>query len=224
MARLNAQHLLSAARLLYQANYFAQGAVLAILAIEEVQKIPILLDLLLADSEGEVKRLWSNYRKHGPKQKRFSKWLGLKAWVDKHERFTPQEVENRLSDPTLDENVIELKKQLYLYTDVFSGIQWTLPARMISKTEATKIVLSARSATLKYTRLPSSRFGGSSWLDSMERAITRSGSRYWHLRKNFLRRARPRQTGSESLGAVSKHIIEPVSEVPSTIIRHLLHY
>jgi AbiV family abortive infection protein len=83
VAEFNARDLFRSAEVLFGFGHFAQSAALAILAIEELQKVFILLDLLLAASEAETKRLWSEYRRHSPKQTRFSKWLRLKVHREK---------------------------------------------------------------------------------------------------------------------------------------------
>lgn len=55
-------------------------------------------------------------------------------------------MERSLSDPLLGENVIELKKQLYLYTDKFRTSGWSLPRRRATLEEASKALASAELA------------------------------------------------------------------------------
>ena len=101
--------------------------------MEEIQKTYILLDILLARSEDEIKLLWSQYRRHGPKQSRLSKWIRLMAHIDKHPGIERNEIENLLCDPQLAENVLELRKQMYFYTDNFQNSGWSLPSALSAR-------------------------------------------------------------------------------------------
>jgi AbiV family abortive infection protein len=138
LAASNARDLFRSAEVLFGVGHFAQSAALAILAIEELQKVFILLDLLLAANEAETKRLWSEYRRHSPKQTRFSKWLRLKAHREKKPSLDIRETEKLLSDPTLGESVLELRKQVYLYTDNFQGSGWSVPSSRATREDASK--------------------------------------------------------------------------------------
>ncbi len=138
VAASNARDLFRSAEVLFGLGHFAQSAALAILAIEEVQKVFILLDLLLAANEAETKRLWSEYRRHSPKQTRFSKWLRVKAHTEKKPSSDTREIEKLLSNPALGESVLELRKQLYFYTDNFQGSGWSLPSRSATRGDASK--------------------------------------------------------------------------------------
>jgi AbiV family abortive infection protein len=142
----NARNLFKSAKVLFGLGHFAQSGALAILASEEVQNVFILLDLLLAANEAETKLLWSQYRRHSPKQTRFSKWLRLKAHREKKPSSETKEIEKLLSEPALGESLLELKKQLYLYTDNFQGSGWSLPSRRATREEASKALASAERA------------------------------------------------------------------------------
>lgn len=139
----NAQGLLKAAELLFRTGSFPQSAVLGILAIEEFQKPFILLELLLAESDKQIKSLWAAYRRHPDKQKRFSKWIRISAWTESNPKFDKKQLETLLSDPTTDQNIIEFKKQLFLYSDRFVSSGWNFPSRSITKQEVMKILASA---------------------------------------------------------------------------------
>src|SRR5258706_2572581 len=127
-AVLNARDLFHCAQALISLDHFSQSAALAILAMEELQTAYILLDILLAKSEDETKLLWSQYRRHGHKQSRFSKWIRVMAHIEKHPGIDRNGVENLLSSPQLAENVLELRKQMYLYTDNFQNSGWSVPS------------------------------------------------------------------------------------------------
>jgi AbiV family abortive infection protein len=139
----NAQDLFRAAHALFEVCLFAQSAALAILAIEEAEKVFILLDLLVAVSDREIELLWSQYRRHSPKQRRFSKWIQLMAQRQKEPLAGTKELEKSLADPQLGESFIELKKQLSLYTDNFQGSGWSLPAKRVTPEEASKALACA---------------------------------------------------------------------------------
>jgi AbiV family abortive infection protein len=152
LAVSNARDLIKSAVVLFGAGLFAQTAALAILATEEVQKTFILLDLLLAANEAEAVVLWAQYRRHSPKQMRLSKWLHLSLSAEKNPTLSQKEIESLLADPTLGENVLELKKQLYLYTDNFEGSGWSLPSARATREDASKALALTESA-LAHTTL-----------------------------------------------------------------------
>jgi AbiV family abortive infection protein len=155
LAVSNARDLFKSAVVLFRIGHFAQAAALAILAIEEVQKVFILIDLLLAASEAEATALWAQYRRHAPKQLRLSKWLRLSLATEKSPALPQKEIESLLADPTLGENVLELKKQLYLYTDKFDSSGWSLPSVRATREDASKALALAELA-LAHTTLYSS--------------------------------------------------------------------
>jgi AbiV family abortive infection protein len=66
-ARANAQELLDEAKLLARAKRWARAAALAILAIEEVGKVPIIRMLLLAGSDNELADTWRDFVRHTSK-------------------------------------------------------------------------------------------------------------------------------------------------------------
>ena len=68
------------------------------------------------------------------------------AQTEKKPPSDTKEMEKLLADPQLGESVIELKKQLFLYTDIVQGSGWSLPNKRVTPEEASKALASAELA------------------------------------------------------------------------------
>lgn len=138
-ANSNAKRLTSDAERLLVSGSFATAASLAILAIEEGGKIPILRTIALAKSELEVKDCWKDYRSHTQKNV---------SWI------FPQLVANgarkledfrKLFDKDLDHPyLLDQIKQLGFYTDCLGNAHWSQPTEVISKELAVSLLQTAQ--------------------------------------------------------------------------------
>lgn len=143
-ARTNAADLYKAAEVLLQAGHSAPAAALAILACEETYKEMILYNLLLADSDEEVKNCWREFRSHAVKQTVLNGVQVLSSidfaggGVEKVLQAINAELQRRVP--------VEIRKQLLLYSNCLSGPKWTLPRDQITIDEAKKLLDAARQA------------------------------------------------------------------------------
>lgn len=85
LAMLNARQLLGSAQVLFNLAFFPQSTVLAPLAVEEMEKVFILLDILLSETDDQGRQLWLQYRRHSSKHARFTRFLQVKAHVEKNQ-------------------------------------------------------------------------------------------------------------------------------------------
>jgi len=69
-----------------------------------------------------------------------------RGWILKADDYQDCSREVLVQPLSLGESVLELKKQLYLYTDNFQGSGWSLPSGRTTREEASKAVASAELA------------------------------------------------------------------------------
>jgi len=122
----NARRLIIDARILYEAGRLATSAALAILAIEELGKRP-LLDYMAYASDDELGEQWRRYRSHSAKNVR---WM-LPAAVDKgFAKF--EELLAVLNPESPHATIADELKQLYIYTDCCEDRSWSVPEAVIT--------------------------------------------------------------------------------------------
>jgi AbiV family abortive infection protein len=138
-ARENAQRLRDDARLLLENGRFPSAAALAILAIEEFGKIPILQSVVAAGNDRkQLAKAWLEYRQHASKNQR---WL-MPHLADQG----PQPIEGfaALFSPELGlGQLAEELKQAALYTVCSSEMKWQQPSQEITLELADFLVNSA---------------------------------------------------------------------------------
>jgi AbiV family abortive infection protein len=134
----NAKALLKEATLLFRNKHWARACALAILAIEEHEKIFIIEQILLQDDEKGLIKLWKSFRTHYEKNlfwvsinldEKVHDWEGVVAYIKEMEEG----------------KFIEEVKQLTLYSDAIGeNCEWITPSEDIPKVLATEMVKVAR--------------------------------------------------------------------------------
>jgi AbiV family abortive infection protein len=136
-ARRNSARLASDARLLFENKRYASAFSLAVLAIEEAGKEPVLRGMA-ASGDGVLKKAWRDYRTHTEKN---ALWLLLGKLFDGARRakdFLSMFVPNGPHTFAL-----EQMKQLSLYTDCIREGQWSNPEEVITENLAKFMVKTA---------------------------------------------------------------------------------
>ena len=134
--RDSAKRLLNAARTLYKAGDYATTVSLAVLAIEEDGKLPILRRMVTAVDEEDVRQCWKEFRSHCLKngQANFPSCVKSTARLDDF-RCTVEKTE---ANQKLDD-----LKQVGLYVDCFGNADWMSPSEEITDEVAATMVLIA---------------------------------------------------------------------------------
>jgi AbiV family abortive infection protein len=135
----NAVRLAEDANLLLERERFPSAASLAILAIEEAGKVPILRMLALSKDDKEIAKCWREYRSHTKKN---VAWL-LPQLVSEGARcledFRPLYAEDAEHPFLLDQ-----VKQISFYTDCLGEAHWSIPHDVIDESIARMLVQFAR--------------------------------------------------------------------------------
>lgn len=136
VARANAYALVIDARLLLDAERWSRASSLAILAIEEAGKIPLLRTLLVASTSEELKQTWREYRTHTAKNVQASILTRMTASPSLND-FRPmyQDIEAHA--------ITDALKQLGFYTDCLGQVRWSLPEDVVTAEIAQHFVLVA---------------------------------------------------------------------------------
>lgn len=132
----NAARLLSDAQVLLGAERYPSALALAVLAIEEAGKLSILRRMATTEDNGQVAKLWRAYRSHTKKNG---------AWII-------MDLINRAGPTTLDDlrplcasdaehpYLLEQLKQIAFYTDSLGKAHWSIPANVIERELAERII------------------------------------------------------------------------------------
>lgn len=125
-ARRNAARLVDDAKLLFEAKRYPTAAAIAVLAIEEAGKVPILRALPFAHTAEEVEDVWRDYRNHRAKN---GAWVVL-DWArgKDHKAIDFTRIIDKDAKHT---EVLEAIKQISLYTDCYRARVWSEPASSI---------------------------------------------------------------------------------------------
>ncbi len=135
-ARLNAKRLIDDARLLLASDRIPTALSLAVLAIEEAGKLPILRHLAIAEGESERRRVWADYRSH---RKKNLLWI-LPDLVAKGLE-SADDFFGAVFDEASDHGaVLDSLKQIGFYTDCLGRAHWSVPTEVISADLARSIV------------------------------------------------------------------------------------
>ena len=132
----NAARLLQAARTLYKAKDYATSVSLAVLAIEEAGKLPILRRMLTAVDEDEVRQCWKEFRSHCLKngQAKFLACIQSTVRLDDLRCTVEKTDENQKLDDL---------KQIGFYVDCAGNAEWMSPEGTINDEIAAALVLIA---------------------------------------------------------------------------------
>lgn len=147
-AAIAAHDLHAAAKLLLGNGCFAQSSVLALLAIEETEKIYIIREIFLARPPAEVAKRWREYRAHKAKLTAF---MGAELTFLAHQkagRVDRKTVQSLQKDIQQGRKVLDFTKQTLLYSDCLeqvkegkrTGPKWSLPRARASREQATKLL------------------------------------------------------------------------------------
>jgi AbiV family abortive infection protein len=139
-ARSNASRLLEDADLMLESERFPSAATLAILAIEEAGKMPILRRMsVVQDDPKALKECWRNYRSHTKKN---VSWQLPQLFVEgarSLDDFYP------LFDKDSDHPfILDQLKQIGFYTDCLGNAHWSSPPDVIDEDLASTLVQIAR--------------------------------------------------------------------------------
>lgn len=137
-ARRNAHRLVEDAKLLLSGKRYPSAASLAVLAIEEAGKVPILRALPFATTEEQIEEVWRDYRNHRAKNGAWVvfDWARGKAnhLVDFSRIFHKDGKHTE---------VLEAIKQLGFYTDFYKNLRWSEPSASIDAELAEGLVHAA---------------------------------------------------------------------------------
>ncbi len=123
----NARELLADAEALFERASWPRAASLAVLAIEEQGKVPILRALVVARSEEELRDSWREYRSHTQKNvmAAFPDFVHQGASLESFRALYDRDAQH----PSL----VEAVKQLGFYTDCLGDIRWSVPSEAIDE-------------------------------------------------------------------------------------------
>jgi AbiV family abortive infection protein len=144
-ASRNAKRLLEDAEILLKAKRYPTAVSIAILAIEEVGKCPILRSLATAKNGEMLKEGWKAYRSHRTKNVMWLFPLYVLSGVRTLDGFRPLFDENSKHKERLDD-----LKQGGFYTDCLGKGSWANPEDLIDDVIAKFIVKTARSLTKEH--------------------------------------------------------------------------
>jgi AbiV family abortive infection protein len=135
----NASRLTEDAEIMFNNGRYPSAASLAILAIEEAGKVPILREMSEAEDDDSLKKFWRAYRSH--KSKNVS-WIfprlvqdGGRKLEDFLEIFDPQGEHPAILDSV---------KQIGFYTDCLGEKNWSIPAEVVDRKLAEGLVSIAK--------------------------------------------------------------------------------
>jgi len=131
----NAKALLSDAELLLHNQRWQRATALAILAIEEAEKVSLLRGLLLARNDAERRKEWRAYRTYVKKNLAYILPQLFREGSRKLEDF--RSIYDEVSDHGL---LLESLKQIALYTDAYADCHWSVPEEVIEQDVARTIV------------------------------------------------------------------------------------
>jgi AbiV family abortive infection protein len=136
----NATRLVDDANLLLQRKRFRSAVALAILAIEEAGKSPILRRMsVVQDDPKALKDCWRDYRSH---TKKYVSWLLPQLYVDGARRL--DDLYSLHAEGASHPFALEQLKQISLYTDCLGNAHWSIPEDEIDEQRAKMLVQNSR--------------------------------------------------------------------------------
>jgi AbiV family abortive infection protein len=145
-AARNAGRLVKDAEILFEAKRYPSAAALAVLAIEEAGKLPILRALAVARSNDAIKDGWKSYCSHQTKNVLWLFPLYVLSGIRTLDGFSP------LFDPdSKHRKRLDELKQGGFYTDCVGKAEWSEPEEFIDELVAAFVIKTARSLTKVYS-------------------------------------------------------------------------
>lgn len=149
--RANVSELVSAAEALAAAGIYSKSCALSILAVEESQKVSMLLSLLYADTPDEQREIWKEFRNHRKKHSNIGIDIASSAVVEG--TIAPEAAALALkAKEGPDPDTLEELKQALIYSDCIMDAQglpqWSSPVDISEHAEADakRLLESAREA------------------------------------------------------------------------------
>jgi AbiV family abortive infection protein len=147
--RANVYELIAAARALADAGIYSKSCAFSILAIEESQKVSLLLYLLNADTPDEQRQIWKEFRNHKEKHNNIRIDLPSSEIVEKAIAPDITAAEMKAKEAP-DPDMLEELKQALIYSDCImdaNGLpQWSSPVGIQAEAHARWLLDSAREA------------------------------------------------------------------------------
>jgi AbiV family abortive infection protein len=149
--RANVSELASAAEALAAAGIYSKSCALSILAVEESQKVSMLLSLLYADTPDEQREIWKEFRNHRKKHTNIGIDIASSAVVEGTIAPEAAAVALKAKEGPDPDNLEELKQAL-IYSDCTMDAQglpqWSNPVDISEHAEADakRLLESARDA------------------------------------------------------------------------------
>jgi AbiV family abortive infection protein len=134
----NSKSLLNDAELLYSSNRFERAVAIAIIAIEESGKLPIIRIILLEDEEKELRKEWKKFRTHTEKN-----W-GLLFTKIPAQSFKKLDDFKVFFDGSNSTKGFDFLKQFSLYTELLHNTVWQSPSNVVTKELAKSIIETAK--------------------------------------------------------------------------------
>lgn len=131
----NAHRLAVDARYLLSLKRYPSAAALAVLAIEEAGKVPILRTLPFAHSDDAVKEVWRDYRDHRAKN---GVWLVFDLLKKTGGRF--DDVASAADKNGEHTALLDAIKKLSIYTECLGQREWSRPVDVATPELATELV------------------------------------------------------------------------------------
>jgi AbiV family abortive infection protein len=138
-AAKRAAQLLSDSEVLLESGSYASAAAVAILAIEEAEKVSVLREIAVAESDSELKQAWKGYRSHTRKN---ATWLlaeMYKSGARKADDFA-----GLLDEDADHPYILDQLKQLSFHTDCLGSGTWSEPHAVVDRQLAESLVTAAR--------------------------------------------------------------------------------
>lgn len=137
--RANVNELVSAAEALAAAGIYSKSCAFSILAVEESQKVSMLLSLLYADTPDEQREIWKEFRNHRKKHTNIGIDIASSAVVEGTIAPEAAAVALKAKEGPDPDNLEELKQAL-IYSDCITNgqgsPQWSSPVDISEHAEA----------------------------------------------------------------------------------------
>ena len=127
-ARRNARRLAQDAQLLFDKERYPTAAALAVLSIEEAGKESILRQIAWATGDNELMRSWKDFRSHRRKN---AMWLFPKLVIEGARRL--DDFRELFEEESEHPFILDMLKQISLYTDCLGKAHWSEPDDVIDK-------------------------------------------------------------------------------------------
>jgi AbiV family abortive infection protein len=135
----NSQRLLKDAEILFEQESYSSSVALAILSIEESGKVPIIRRVLLEEDDKQRAKEWKSFRNHLQKN---NQWI-LPDLVSKGSN-TLDELKKMFAEEAEHPKILNVLKQISLYTECVGKAKWVYPDEVITKEIAEAKLQSAR--------------------------------------------------------------------------------